>query len=154
MLKMDTLPGHAIRTYAGGDELPAEAVDLFGDEVSKAWDSDSSKCQPVCLAASGDGLWLAGILMYIETLPVDGKPERKVASIRQMIVRPECRGRGLAGRLLRRAMTLARETGCSDIRSTAGWGCPDHLMLYERLRFSRAGSDERPYLVSRSLGEA
>ncbi|MCE9590312.1 MAG: GNAT family N-acetyltransferase [Planctomycetes bacterium] len=152
---MDTLPDHAMRTYAGGDQLPAEAVDLFGDEATKAWDSDSSKCQPVCLGAAGEGVWLAGVLIYLETLPTDGTVEaKKVASIRQMIVRPEHRGRGLAGRMIRRAITLARSAGCTRIRSTAGWGCPDHLMLYERLRFERAPSNERPYLVSLALGDA
>lgn len=77
-----------------------------------------------------------------------------VASIRQLVVRPEHRGRGLAGSLLRRAMSVARDAGCTRIRSTAGWGCPDHLMMYDRLRFTRASTSDRPYLVTRKLDAA
>lgn len=148
---MPTLPDHAFHTFAGGDRLPPEAVDLFGDDATRAWDSDSSTFQPVCIGASGDGVWLAGALVYIETLATPDGGTEKVASIRHLIVRPEHRGRGLAGSLLRRALTLARETTCHRIRSTAGFGCPDHLSLYDRLRFDRAPSSDRPYLVSRTL---
>lgn len=126
---------------------------------------------PVVIAAkASDGRLAAGVFMLIEhddspdaehdgmsagratgEPPAMGAASRGVASIRQLVVRPEHRGRGLAGSLLRRAMSVAREHGCTRIRSTAGWGCPDHLMMYERLRFTRAGTSDRPYLVTRKL---
>lgn len=149
---MDGLPAHSVVEYMSPDRLPPEAVELFGNEVRDAWGGDPALPQPVSIGVTTDGEWMAGILMYLETLePTAGGQPSRVASIKHLIVRPTYRSRGLAGRLLRRAMNLAAQTGCVRIRSTAGFGCPDHAVLYDRLRFRRAPSTDRPYLVTRDL---
>lgn len=140
-----------IRTIraGAGTPLPNGAVELFGNEVEDVWESDPTQREPACIGlVSSEGELLAGAFVLLEPGP---KGDR-VASVRQLIIPPDFRGRGLAGRVLRRAMTLASETGCTRVRSTAGWGCPDHLMVYERMKFERAPSEDRPYLVTRSVG--
>lgn len=140
--------GHVMRVYErGGEALPEEAAELFGDEVREAFEGGVER--PVVVAAEdGDGGWLAGVYLVIEpTADGVGDP---VASIRQLVVKPAFRGRGLAGWLLRRAQHVASEAGCGRVRSTAGWGCPDHLSMYDRLGYQRLRG-ESPYLVSLSL---
>ena len=131
------------------DSPPAEAVDLFGGEVRQAFEGgrigDVEPVVPLILAHPVDAGWAAGVLLLLQT--VDGE---RVASIRQLIVRPSHRGRGLAGRLLRAAREEATRRGVTRLRSTAGWGCPDHLRMYDRLGFERV-REESPYLVSLSL---
>jgi predicted N-acetyltransferase YhbS len=133
------------------DPVPAGAEDLFGDEVVDAWAREVAGApEPVCICVAGeDGELLAGVYLHIERDAAAGA-DAKVASVRQLIVKPEHRGRGLAGRLLRRATSAAVEAGCARIRSTAGWGCPDHLGIYHRLGYDRAAPAERPYLVTRT----
>jgi|GEM_PF-6764390 GNAT superfamily N-acetyltransferase len=147
------LPAHQIHTYIQPDPLPPEAVELFGHEVEQAWQGSSDQPPSVCIGVTTDGQWLAGIWMLLEMVEQPSSPPLHVASIRQLIVSPAARGQGLAGRLLRRAMTVASSNGCSHIRSTAGFGCIDHLTMYHRLGFERL-SGQRPYLVMRKLPTA
>jgi len=144
------LPAHQIHTYMQPDPLPPEAIELFGHEVEKAWAGESDQPPSVCIGVTTDGQWLAGIWMLLETLEQSAGQVMHVASIRQLIVSPAARGQGLAGRLIRRAMTIAQTNGCTHIRSTAGFGCIDHLMMYERLGFETVAG-HRPYLVIRPL---
>ncbi|MCX5660729.1 MAG: GNAT family N-acetyltransferase [Planctomycetota bacterium] len=157
---MTHMPEYTMQVYFAGDPLPPEATELFGAEVDKAWANAATAAEgpgpgrpmPACVAATTDGQWLAGLFMLLELddAPETGQPQR-VASIRHLIVPSEFRGRGLAGRLLRRASSVAKESGCARIRSTAGWGCPDHLIMYDRLGYTKAPGVDRPYLVTRGL---
>lgn len=131
--------------------LPEAANDLLGHEVTRRFEAyqagDRSEGEPACLAAVDEqGQWLATLLMLLEE--ANGET---VGSIRQLVVPPAHRGQGLAGRLIRRATTLAAEAGASRVRSTAGWGCPDHLAMYARLRFDTLAAREMPYLVSKPV---
>ncbi len=144
------LPAHQIHTYMQPDRLPPEAVELFGHEIENAWAGGADQPPSVCIGVTTDGQWLAGLWMLLETLEQPASGPVHVASIRQLIVSPAARGQGLAGRLIRRAMTVAQTNGCTHIRSTAGFGCGDHLMMYERLGFERL-MGHRPYLVIRLL---
>ena len=148
----------------GGHPLPPEAREMFGVEVERAWspaedDADRMKPMPLLIGITTEGEWLAGIFMWLDALEIQGPDGNtipgagieKVASIRHLIVPPRYQGMGLAGRLLRKALLVADESGCTRIRSTAGFGCVDHLMMYDRLGFGRARSNERPYLVSRNV---
>lgn len=141
----------ALRAIAPPDTLPREAVELFGDEAAALFaavsDGASGYPQPFVLALPGvagndQSRWGAGVLMLIE-----GIGDARVASIRQLVVRPSHRGRGLAARLLRAARHEATVRGATRLRSTAGWGCPDHLRMYERLGYGRV-RNQLPYLVS------
>ena len=145
-----------LRVFYSDEPLPDGAEDLFGTEAREAWlahrqvegRGSRAKATPACVGvASGDGRLLAGAFVLLDE--VEGG--ERVASIRQLVIPPTFRGRGLGGRVIRRVMSLATESGCSRVRSTAGWGCPDHLSMYERMRFERAASSDRPYLVSRAV---
>lgn len=139
-----------IRTFLAHEALPPEAVTMFGHEVEDAWNADDQGTEPIVIAVTNDH-WRAGLFLLIERIG-RGPGTERVASIRQLIVEPASRGRGLAGWLLRRAHTVAVEMDCQRIRSTAGWGCPDHLAMYDRLGYQRSDNDaEQPYLVSRTL---
>lgn len=136
------------QTFTVDEALPDEATELFGDEVREAFDdarrSDGAAPKPIVIAAI-DGGWRAGVYLLVEE-----QGGERVASIRQLVVRPAHRGRGLGGWLLRRAQSVAEEHGCARLRSTAGWGCPDHVAMYDRLGYDRVRG-ESPYLVSKAL---
>ena len=133
---------YTMQTYRG-EAVPREpAAELFGHEAEAPESGD------VAIAATHEGRWLAGAWLRIDAAEGGG-----TASIRQLVVRPEARGRGLGGRLLKRCETAAREAGCDRLRSTAGWGCPDHLAMYHRLGYRRTEAQEQPYLVSKPLAE-
>ncbi len=156
---MVQVPSYDIREYRQEDPLPAWANALLGSEVSDLW-KDAMSITRIIAAMTDTGDVGGAILLLIEDdaqnsrQTTEGRPAQKVASIRQLIVKAEHRGRGLAGRLIRRAQAVAAQEKCLRIRSTAGWGCPDHLTMYDRLRFVRASSADRPYLVTRSLADA
>lgn len=147
------LPSHVMHTYLAPDPLPPEAVELFGNDVQEAWDSHESPMSPTqaCIGVTTDGQWLAGIWMAFESLEQAAGAPEAVASIKLLVVTPAARGQGVAGRLLHKAMNLAREQGCTRIRSTAGFGCPDHLSMYRRLGFESTGAREMPYLVNKPV---
>ncbi len=123
--------------------MPPAAIDLFGQDAEREWPEGVT---PVAIGSGAtDHTWAAGLFLLLEQ-----EGDETVASIRQLVVRPDARGRGLGGFLLRRAQTFAGEHGCTRIRSTAGWGCPDHLAMYHRLGYDRATSGS-PYLVAKAL---
>ncbi|MFP4224254.1 MAG: GNAT family N-acetyltransferase [Phycisphaeraceae bacterium] len=139
-----------MRVVSPDDELPPGAVSLLGHEVEElfaAARAGEAEARPGCVAAERGGACLAAALVKLETV----ESGEKVASIEQLVIPPAERGRGLAGRLIRTVMGWADAEGCGRIRSTAGWGCPDHLRFYRRMKFESADPDERPYLVSRRL---
>jgi GNAT superfamily N-acetyltransferase len=146
---------YALREFHRNAAFPLWANDLLGDEAGAAW-KDNAREVAIIAAMAGDEVGGA-ILLFVETdapgntQAPDERPAPKVASIRQLVIKPEHRGRGLAGRLLRRALAIAAEEACVRIRSTAGFGCPDHLAMYDRLRFTRSTPVDQPYLVTRSL---
>lgn len=130
----------SFRVHVGAD-MPLPAIDLFGNDAERDWPDAT----PIAIGAGGDEGWSAGVFLLIER-----EGDEPVASIRQLVVRPAARGRGLGGFLLRRAQSVAAEHGCARIRSTAGWGCPDHVAMYDRLGYDRA-RNQGPYLVSKAL---
>jgi GNAT superfamily N-acetyltransferase len=161
-------------------EPPPGAEGLFGSEVLAAWsaargDAGPLTPRPIILGILENTTLAAGLFGWIEpddspdaerdglgpasqarpaTAPDDTRGPAVgplVFSIRQLVIPPSQRGKGLGPRLVRRAVELAREQACGRARSTAGWGCPDHLFLYERQQFKRAASSDRPYLVAKFL---
>lgn len=139
---MSAAAEQGFRTYVGAERIPPEAAELFGQDAERDY---GDRTVPVAIAAATDDEenWRGGVFMLVER-------DSGTASIRQVVVRPEFRGRGLAGFLLRRAHTVAAEHGCTRIRSTAGWGCPDHLAMYGRLGYEQTRGDG-PYLVQKAL---
>lgn len=132
-----------LQVFYVGDDLPGAAADLLGHDVEDAF--AQADAQAACVAAlSAQGHWRGALLLLDD-------PDAQSASIRQMVITPQARGQGLAGRLVRQAMQIAQLWDRSRIRTTAGWGCPDHRAFYERMQFDRVGQEESPYLMSRRV---
>jgi GNAT superfamily N-acetyltransferase len=158
------LPNHVFSTYFFPDVFPPEAVELLGSEPGRAWESAAVGGPgqvPVLIGATTDGQWLAGMLLILETLEKAGtqrlagaNPVEHVASIKLLVVSRQYQNAGLAGFLIRRAGRLAVEQSCSRLRTTAGFGCTDHVLMYERLGFTRGPVSDRPYLMTKALTAA
>ncbi len=151
------IPNHVFATYFYPDTFPVEATELLGSEPEKAW-KDAAEMGPgkipVLIGATTDGQWLAGLLMFLETLEMaDGKPGAEhVASIRLLVVGRQYQNAGLAGFLIRRALKTAVAQRCARVRTTAGFGCTDHMIMYERLGFTKVPFTERPYMMEVRMG--
>ncbi|MDI1465949.1 GNAT family N-acetyltransferase [Catellatospora sp. KI3] len=57
------------------------------------------------------------------------------AELKRMYVRPEQRGRGIAGLLLRRAEAVARRAGCARFKLETGVRQPEAIAVYRRAGF-------------------
>lgn len=141
---MDDAVSSTIEVRVGTDDLPGEAGGLLGGDARDRFDADDENTLAVGIVDRG--VWVAALLMH-----VDRVEDEIVGSIRQLVIPPPQRGRGIAGRLIRRAMAIAGERGAARLRTTAGWGCPDHAALYRRMRFDPASADDTPYLFTRDL---
>jgi GNAT superfamily N-acetyltransferase len=174
------IPSHVFATYFYPDVFPVEAGELLGGDVEKAWEDAREGGPgriPVLIGATTDGQWLAGVLMFLETLegewggslknareehphpspPPEGEGAGRVehvASIRLLVVGRQYQNAGLAGFLIRRALKIAERQGCARVRTTAGFGCTDHVIMYERLGFAKTKMEEYPYRYSRALESA
>ncbi|QDU34423.1 Acetyltransferase (GNAT) family protein [Poriferisphaera corsica] len=72
------------------------------------------------------------------------------AAIHHLIIPPQHRGKGIAGSLLRRAISFAESHNATYLLTTAGFGCHDHINLYTRLGF-QSTSDHAPYIMIKTL---
>ena len=87
---MSEAPTYAIQTFRSTDDLTDAMVSLFGNSIEDAW--DMAVPEPAVIGAlTPQGEMAGGIFMFF-----DGTGGSKVASIRQLIVRPEHWGRGIA----------------------------------------------------------
>lgn len=141
---MDDAISSTVEVRVGTDDLPAEAGELLGGDARNRFEADDE--DTLAVGVVDRGVWVAALLMC-----VDRVEDETVGSIRQLIIPPPQRGRGIAGRLIRRALAIAGERGAARLRTTAGWGCPDHAALYRRMRFDPAPVDDAPYLFTRDL---
>jgi GNAT superfamily N-acetyltransferase len=158
-----TQPGDAgLTIYRAGDTLPPSGIELLGEEAARAWgggDASSSAAQAgkagenvswVCVLSLNDsGVAIAGALLKFEPVTTQGQTQR-VASLRQLIVSPAARGLGLAKKLISASLHLASEHHCTRLRTTAGWGCHDHLAMYDRMQFVKL-IGEAPYLMHKTV---
>ncbi len=154
-------PGETELTiYRAGDTLPPSGIELLGEEAARAWGSSDASSTAgqrddagswVCvLSFNNSGVAIAGALLKFEPVTTQGKSQR-VASLRQLIVSPAARGLGLAKKLINESLRLANEQNCTRLRTTAGWGCHDHLAMYDRMKFVKL-IGEAPYLMHKPLG--
>ncbi|QQE12417.1 GNAT family N-acetyltransferase [Planctomycetota bacterium] len=151
----DNLPHH-IQIFVPTDVWPSETELLFGRDATRflpqnqtSKDDANSLTQPYCIAVidSHSNTTIAALLYLKQTH--DNQP---IGSIHHLIIPPQHRGKGLAGQLLRRAISLAKEHHSSSIRTTAGFGCPDHIHLYQRLDFTPIPDQSQyPYILTKQL---
>lgn len=58
--------------------------------------------------------------------------EPEIAEIKRMFVRPECRGRGVAGKILAELENWAKELNFSECVLETGWKQPEAVRLYQK----------------------
>ncbi len=161
---MTALPEYTMKTYRDGDELPAEAEELFARQLAEARSlpaEDPAGGVPyrfilVCAVADGRRI-LGGV--HLDTGPVSGNgplADVKLAYLERTLVRPEHRRQGVATALLRKAIDVARQAGCEYIRCSNNWDNPAETALFRKCGFALTdigedGAPEPCYFAVRPL---
>jgi ribosomal protein S18 acetylase RimI-like enzyme len=153
-----------IKIYSDHDSLPAEAEELFAEQLA---DSRRSKpadrpdrdqwCFALLCAVAPSGLVLGGVYLDIGPINGDGPlADHKLAYLERTWVRPEYRRQNIATVLLRRAIQFAEQAGCEYIRCSNGWSNPAETALFRKSGFAlvdlNADQEQDPcYLAVRCL---
>ena len=158
------LPEYTIEVYGNADRLPAEAEELFEEQLA-----DSRKLYPgdpddreqwrftLTCAVTSDGHVLGGVHLDIGTIGGFGPlAKHKLAYLERTLVRPEYRRQGIATELLRKAIEVAREAGCEYIRCHNNWDNPAETALFRKCGFALVDLDgeqdaQPSYLAVRPL---
>jgi GNAT superfamily N-acetyltransferase len=153
---------YTIRSFGPGDQLPAEAEEMFAKQLA------CSRRQPpvdehgawtyilVCAVDPGDHV-LGGV--HLDAGPIGGAgplARGRLAYLERTFVRPECRRQGLGTKLLRQAIQAATDAGCLYIRCSNDWANTAERALFLRCGFALVDMDgetepEPCYLAVRSL---
>ena len=131
---------------------PPQSEDLFGRDATRFIPGNSKHNDQPSLASPDtplphligyfeDKTLIAGLL-YLQ-YPGHG-------AIHHLIIPPQHRGKGIAGLLLRRAVSLAKSHSAAYLLTTAGFGCHDPMNMYGRLGFEPT-PNHPPYLMIRHL---
>ena len=141
---------HAISVYTNGDMLPAEAVEMFKNELAESRrarpDADRWRFVTMC-AVDSSGQILGGAHMDIGPLEFGPLAEERLAYLEQLLVFPEYRGRGLGTSLLFRAVEEAATRGCSHIRFNVSWGNPAAIAACRKAGFALTCLEDGEYFV-------
>lgn len=161
---MDELPDLDVCVYGNGDDLPAEAQELFrrqlldsGGLASGGPAAITCWCFRLVCAVTPDEHVLGGV--HLDIGPIGGSgplATEKLAYLERTLVRPEYRRRGLATRLLLEACNVAGAMGCLYVRCSNDWDNPAERALFLRCGFAlidlNGEDDEEPcYLAVRPL---
>ncbi len=161
---MAGVPVHRIASYGDGDELPAEAEELFRDCLAYSRRQSGEKPPEgkawrfaLTCAVTDVGHILGGV--HLDIGPIGGAGPlagEKLAYLERTLVRPEYRQQGLATALLRKAVDLAATAGCQYIRCSSNWDNVAETALLRKCGFALVdidgGDDEEPcYLAIRPL---
>jgi GNAT superfamily N-acetyltransferase len=161
---MTPLPYHAIKVYGSSDSLPAEAEELFEQQLAYSREPlpegragrETWRFALIC-AVSPDGHVLGGVYLDIGAIGGAGPlAMERLAYLERALVRPEYRRRGLATTLMRKAIEVASEAGCLYIRCSNNWSNPAETALLRECGFALVDLDgeqdkEPCYLAVRPL---
>jgi len=153
-----TLPQHVIKVYQPGVTLPLEAEDVFARQIKHS----RKTCRQgwafaLVYAVTPSGHVLGGV--HIDMGPIGGRgplAKEKLAYLERTLVRPEYRRHGLASKLLRKAIEVARRAGCLYMRCSNNWDNEPERRLFLKCGFALVDIDgerdpEPCYLAIRSL---
>ncbi|MCP4207977.1 MAG: GNAT family N-acetyltransferase [Shimia sp.] len=73
------------------------------------------------------------------------------AHLMNVAVSPEARGRGIGGQLIRLALKLAQEAGCTEIALATHVDMPENVALYAHLGWREIERDETRVMMMRPL---
>ena len=162
---MTELPDYEVSVYRNGDEVPAEAEELFRRQLrdSRGLPTDDCTegeqwCFRLVCAVTPAGHVLGGV--HLDIGPIGGSgplAEEKLAYLERTLVRPDYRRRGLATRLLPEACNVAGGMGCLYVRCSSNWDNTAERALFLRCGFALVdlnGEDDEPcYLAVKPLQE-
>ncbi|NLF67458.1 MAG: GNAT family N-acetyltransferase [Candidatus Anammoximicrobium sp.] len=141
---------HAISVYTNGDMLPAEAAEMFRNELAESLrarpDADRWRFVTVC-AVDSSGHVLGGVHMDIGPMEFGPLAEERLAYLEQLLVLPQNRGQGLGTALLLRAVEESTARGCSHIRCNVSWGNPAAIAVYRRAGFALTCLEDGEYFA-------
>ena len=86
---------------------------------------------------------LSGVLMLSTTPPT--------AHLMNVAVSPDARRRGIGGQLIRRAIKLAQEAGCTQISLATHVDLPDNVALYAHFGWKETARDATRVMMVRPL---
>ena len=137
------IPDYEIRCYGNNDRLPDEAESLFAKELADSReplpedraDRDCWRFACVC-AVTADGHVLGGV--HLDIGPINFAPlaKEKLAYVEAVLVRPEHRRGGVGTRIMRQAMSVARDAGCLHMQCNVKWDNPAGIALYRKCGFA------------------
>jgi GNAT superfamily N-acetyltransferase len=141
---MVVLPDHEILVFGNGDRITPEAEEMFAPQLADSRrplpadrpDKDRWRFALAC-AVTPAGHVLGGVHLDIGPINGDGPlADRKLANLEHVFVRPEHRRRGLATRLMQRAIEAAEDAGCLYVRCSDDWDNPAETALFLRCGFA------------------
>lgn len=138
-------PSYDPRCYGNDDRLPDEAEVLFAKELESSReplpadraDRDAWTFACVC-AVTPEGHVLGGVHLDIGPINFGPLAKEKLAFIEGVLVRPEYRRRGVGTRIMRYAISVARDAGCLHMRCNVRWDNPAGIALYRKCGFALA----------------
>lgn len=114
------------------DDLDAYQLTLYPPESVYALDLPSLMQPQVKFAVVRDAGGRAVGCAAVVISPAYGE-------IKRMYVKPEVRGQGAAGQLMRELEAAVRDAGCREMVLETGPSQPEAIALYERHGFARCG---------------
>jgi GNAT superfamily N-acetyltransferase len=140
---MGNAPEYTIQCFGNADALPAEAEEMFRDELAYSREplpedrADRGKWQFACICAvTGSGHVLGGVHLDMGPMNFGPLANENLAFLEEVFVRPEYRNNGIATALMQEASAIAKGAGCSHIRGSVDWGNPAAIALYRRCGFA------------------
>jgi ribosomal protein S18 acetylase RimI-like enzyme len=115
-----------------GDERPDYETE-FRAFLTEALERSSWQ---VWVAELGGHIVAHVYVALVDKVPRPIREHRRIAYLTNVYTRPECRGRGIGGRLLDRAQEAARE---ADVELMLVWPSEESIDFYRRHGFSSPG---------------
>ena len=138
---MASIPGYTIRCFGDGDALPAEAEEMFSEELAYSREPlpedrpDRGKWQFACICAVTDsGHVLGGVHLDMGPMNFGPLANENLVFLEEVFVRPEYRNNGIATALMQGASAIAKGAGAHTRQRGLGQSCRDSFVQKMRIR--------------------
>lgn len=155
---MSLLPHYRIQVFDKDSSLPAEAEELFREELTGSRtplsedrpDRDQWEFRMICAVDDSDHV-LGGVHFDLGPRNFGPLAADRVAFIEHGIVREQNRRHGLGTTLLQKAIEVAREEGCQCVRCNVSWANEAEMALFKKCGFALACIDDGEYFAAKPL---
>ncbi len=152
-----TLPDYAIHVCSNDDGPPAEAEQLFKEELADSRrdkpNADKWRFVNIC-ALSGSDKVLGGLHMDVGPIEFGPLADERLAYLEHLFVRPEYRNHGIATVLLNRATDEALSRGCNHIRFNVSWNNPAAIAVCRKSGFALTCLEDGGYFVMKPTSQS